>query len=306
MRTLLISILFLLSVNPSQASEIIRIQTPYTANHSGTPAMFRIIETANKIQKKYTFVLEFRPGGNQVIAVKHMDQDPQRNLAIIAASFVENVELGHLRYDDYVPVWSLGDACWTVMSTNWQIPTVQGLKDTKEITVGTVAFGNATHLTALQIGRKHNLAVRMVPFKSNYDAVINMVGNNGVTFVLDTPETFENFKDKNPRLRMLAVSCARRLPDYPDVRTLREQGIVVPSVINIVVANTAMLVDKRTHLAQILEQAAEQIGEIEIRRASGFVPPQFDRISAQEHFAKSTELIARLRKEFQKEIKQSQ
>jgi len=304
MRTLLI--LFLLLVNPVLASEIIRIQTPYTANHSGTPAMFRIIETANKNQKNYTFVLEFRPGGNQVIAVKQMDQDPQRNLAIIAASFVENVELGHLRYEDYVPVWSLGDACWAVLSTNSKASTVLGLRDTKEITVGTVGFGNASHLTALQIGRKHNLAVRMVPFKSNYDAVTNMVGNNGVTFALDTPETFENFKEKNPRLKMLAVSCARRLPDYPEIRTLREQGIQAPSVINIVVANTAMPADKRTQLAQILEQATEQIGETEIRRASGFMPPQFDRVSAQEHFTKSMELIGRLRKEFRKEIKQSQ
>lgn len=305
MRTLLI--FFLLLVNSSvQASEIIRIQTPYTANHSGTLAMYRITETANKIQKNYTFVLEFRPGGNQVIAVKHMDQDPQRNLAIVAASLVENIELGHLRLEDYVPVWSLGDACWVVMANNAQTSNLLGLKDTKEITVGTVGFGNASHLTALQIGRKHNLAVRMIPFKSNYDAVINLTGNNGVTLTLDTPQTFENFKDKNPRLRMLAVSCARRLPDYPDIRTLREQSILAPSVINVVVANKIMPVNKRNQIEKILHQAAEQVGEDEIRRSSGFVPPQFDGISAQEHFDKSIELIARLRKEFQKEIKQSQ
>ena len=36
-----------------QAQEVIRIQTPYTASHSGTPAMLRIIETANNIQKDF-------------------------------------------------------------------------------------------------------------------------------------------------------------------------------------------------------------------------------------------------------------
>ena len=93
--------LFLLLIN-SAVAQTIRIQTPYTASHSGTPAMYRIIETANKIQKNYTFVLEFKPGGNQVIAVKQIDQDPQNNLAIIAASFVENTEIGQLKLEDYV------------------------------------------------------------------------------------------------------------------------------------------------------------------------------------------------------------
>lgn len=300
-------ILGLLYINLANATETIRIQTPYTASHSGTPAMLRIIDVANQIQKDYVFVLEFKPGGNQVIAVKQMDQDPQHNLAVIAASFVENVELGQLKAEDYVPVWSLGDACWTVVSiTSNGISEVRGLQNTPEITVGTVGFGNATHLTALQIGKKYNIPVRLVPFKSNFDAVVNMAGNNGVTFGIDTPEAFENFRPKNNQLRMLAVSCNQRLPEYPRVKTLREQGIVAPAVINIVVANTSMSAEKRKQLGKILEQAADQIGETEIRKLSGFIPPQFEKVSAQEHFTKSTELIGRLRNQFKKEIKQAQ
>jgi tripartite-type tricarboxylate transporter receptor subunit TctC len=305
MRTLL---LFLVLINPAFASsELIKIQTPYTASHSGTPAMLRIIDTANQMQKKYTFLLEFKPGGNQVIAVKQMDQDPSRNLAIIAASFVENVELGQLKAEDYAPVWSLGDACWTVMSTlsNGQ-SEIRGLQNAQEIVVGTVGFGNASHLTALQIGKKYNVPVKLVPFKSNFDAVVNMAGNNGVTFALDTPQAYETFRSKNTQLRMLAVSCNQRLPEYPRVKTLREQGIVAPSVINIVIANVAMPADKRKQLGQILEQATNQIGENEIRKLSGFIPSQFEKISAQEHFTKSVELISRLRGQFEKEIKQSQ
>jgi tripartite-type tricarboxylate transporter receptor subunit TctC len=90
------------------------------------------------------------------------------------------------------------------------------------------------------------------------------------------------------------------------VPTLREQGIVAPSVINIVVANTDMPANKRNRLAQILEQATNQIGESEIVKSSGFVPPQFDRITAQEHFTKSVQLISKLRSQFEKEIKQAQ
>ena len=300
--------LFLLLINSAVAApELIKIQTPYTASHSGTPAMLRIIDVANQIQKNYVFVLEFKPGGNQVIAVKQMDQDPQRNLAIIAASFVENVELEQIKANDYVPIWSLGDACWTVMSTVTNgVSEIRGLQNSQEIIVGTVGFGNATHLTALQIGKKYNIPVRLVPFKSNFDAVVNMAGDNGVTLSIDTPEAFENFRSKNSKLRMLAVSCNQRLPEYPRVKTLREQGIAAPAVINIVVANTVMPADKRKQLGQILEQAADQIGKNKIRKLSGFIPPQFEKMSAQEHFTKSVELISRLRGQYEKEIKQSQ
>jgi tripartite-type tricarboxylate transporter receptor subunit TctC len=300
--------LFLVLINSAVASpELIKIQTPYTASHSGTPAMLRIIDTANQIQKNYTFLLEFKPGGNQAIAVKQMDQDPQRNLAIIAASFVENAELGQIKSEDYAPVWSLGDACWTVMSTlSDRQSEINGLQNAQEIIVGTVGFGNATHLTALQIGKKYNIPVKLVPFKSNFEAVVNMAGNNGVTFSIDTTDAFENFRSKNSKLRMLAVSCNQRLPEYPRVKTLREQGIVAPAVMNIVVANIAMSADKRKQLGKILEQATNQIGENEIRKLSGFIPTQFEKISAQEHFIKSTELIGRLRNQYAKEIKQSQ
>ena len=297
-----ICLLFLISPWVWASPETIRIQTPYTASHSGTPAMLKIIETANRMQRDYVFLLEFRPGGNQVIAVRQIEQDPQTNLAIIAASYVENVEAGWIRPTDYVPVWSLGDACWTVMSTASANNTVAGLRSAQEIIVGTVGVGNASHLTALLIGEQYGIPVKLVPFKSNFDAVVNMVGNNGVNFGIDTPNAFENFRLKNTQLRILAVSCGSRLASHPRVRTLIEQGIPAPAVLNIVVARIEMSDAKRKRLAQILEQATAQIGQIEIERMSGFVPPQFYKVTALEHFIKSTELIRQLRIRFQKEI----
>ena len=55
------------------SAETISIASPYAANHSGTAAMYRIIEQANRDQSRYNFILEFKPGGEQIIAVKHMD-----------------------------------------------------------------------------------------------------------------------------------------------------------------------------------------------------------------------------------------
>ena len=299
----LILLLSALISTTTWSAELIKIQTPYTASHSGTPGMLRIIEQANKSQSDYTFVLEFKPGGNQIIAVKQMDVSPGNSLAIIAASFVENVETGQLRQSDYVPIFSLGDACWAVLSTSSNgTAGIAGLKNTQELIVGTVGFGNATHLTSLLIGEKFNIPVKLVPFKSNYDAVVNMVGNNGVNFGIDKSEAYENFKDRNKDMRMLAVSCSKRFADYPDVPTLKEQGITAPSVLNIVVANAQMPEYKRIRLGETLIKATNDIGEIEIKKISGFVPPQFIGITAQQHFDQSVTLITNLRQKFNKEI----
>jgi tripartite-type tricarboxylate transporter receptor subunit TctC len=303
MKKLLFLLALIMSVK-AWSTEIIRIQTPYTPAHSGTPALMKIIDVANQSQKKYTFILEFKPGGNQIIAIQQMDLDPQRNLAVIAPAFVENVEKGALKIENYVPLWSLGDACWLVISTASTSNDIQGLRGSGELVVGTVGLGNASHITALQIGKKYNVPVKMVPFKSNFEAVTNMAGNNGVNLSIDTPQTFENFRIKNDKLRVLAASCDRRLPEYPQTATLREQGIIAPTIMNIVVANVAMPDQKRQDLAQILEKSANQVGEIEIRKISGFHPPQFNNLTAKEHFTKSIELIKKLRKQFEKEIKQ--
>ena len=288
---------------PAWSAELIKIQTPYTASHSGTPGMMRILEQANKIQSDYNFILEFKPGGNQIIAVKQMDTSPVNSLAIVAASFVENVESGQLKQNDYIPVYSLGDACWAVLSTATNGNSgISSLKNAQELIVGTVGFGNATHLTSLLIGEKFNIPVKLVPFKSNYDAVVNMVGNNGVNFGIDKPEAYQNFKDKNKDMRMLAVSCSKRFAEYPDVPTLKEQGIIAPSVLNVVVANQQMPKDKREKIGKILTTATNDVGEEEIKKISGFVPPQFMNISAQQHFDQSITLIAELRQKFSKEI----
>jgi tripartite-type tricarboxylate transporter receptor subunit TctC len=285
------------------AQELIKIQTPYTSTHSGTPAMIKIIEEANSIQRNYTFLLEFRPGANQTLAVREMDNHPNSQLAIIAASYVENVDSGAFQEGNYVPVYSLGDACWVVI-TNTGGNTVKSLSGAKELVVGTVGFGNATHLTALQIAKKHNLKVMLVPFKSNFDAVVNMAGNQGVTFGIDRVQAYESLKIKNTKLSAVASSCSKRIPQLPNLKTLAEQGIEAPSVFNIVVANKNMPQEKRDQLGKILDRATKNIGESAIQEISGFVPAVYIGMTAQEHFNSRTKLVKKLRDQYRKEISQ--
>ena len=287
--SLLFGALFSLSV---YAQETVRIYTPYSPSHSGTPAMLRIIDEANKSQNIYKFILEFKPGGNQVIALKFMDEN---SLAIIAPAFVENVNKGLVKEEDYIPIHTIGDACWTVI-TNGPI------KGMKELTVGGVGFGNSAHLTGLALGEKFSLPVRYIVFKSNNDALVNMAGNNGITMVIDRYEAYESMKTKNPKLEAYAASCPIRLPQAPKLKTLAENGIKAPYVFNITVAPKSMDSAKRKVIAIILNDAQNKVGADEIFKLSGMKIPTE---SAEEFYKSSVSVVRILQTKYRKEIEEA-
>ena len=294
MKTWLVGLLTFFTLS-SYASETIKVYSPYAASHSGTPALLRVLDQANASQAIYKFVPEFKPGGNQIIAVKSVDSN---SLAIIAPAYVENIDTGKLNENDYVPVHSFGDACWAVITNG-------PLEGAKEITVGGVGYGNAAHLTALALGEKYKFNVRYVVFKSNNDALVNMTGNNGIEFVIEKYESFEGLQTKNPKLRVIAASCPKRLPQAPNIKTLKELGIDAPFVFNITVASREMPYARRTAIAKILNDATLKVGEEELFKLSALRPPVFDNISADDFYAKSVNLVRNLQKKYRLKIEES-
>lgn len=274
------------------SAETIKIYSPYSPSHSATPAMFRIIDEANKEQSIYKFILEFRPGGNQIIALKAMDEN---SLGIIAPAFVENVASGQIKESDYVPIHALGDACWAVI-TNGPINA------NKELTVGGVGFGNAAHLTALALGEKYKFTTKYIVFKSNNDALINMAGNNGIFMVIDRYESYESMKTKNTNLQAFAASCPDRLPQAPNLKTLKELGIQAPYVFNITMAHVSMSKARREAIKQILNNAQNKIGAEEIYKVSGMRIPKD---SAEVFYTNSTKLVRTLQEKYRSEIEKS-
>jgi len=285
----LIAALFVLACYAAHAAETIKIYSPYSPSHSATPAMFKIIDLANHAQNIYSFVLEFKPGGNQIIALNAMDSN---SLGIIAPAFVENVTAGRLNLADYVPVHALGDACWAVITNG-------PLTSRRELTVGGVGIGNATHLTALALGEKYKFTTQYVVFKSNNDALVNMVGNNGIFMVIDRYESYESMRTQNSHLQVFAVSCPSRLPQAPNIPTLSELKIDAPLVFNITVAHKSMDPVRRLAISNILTTAQRQVGAEEIFKLSGMRVPK---VSAEEFYTKSIEQVQRLQEKYRKEI----
>ena len=291
----IILLLLLLYTNWCYASESIKIISPYSPGHSATPALIKIIETANNNQNIYKFGLEFKPGGNQAIALKSLDSN---SLAIIAPAFVENIDSGLINENDYQPVFALGDACWAVVVN-------KSITDSKEFTVGGVGYGNAAHLTALALGEKYKFSVRYIVFKSNNDALVNMTGNNGVEFVIDRYEAYQALRTKNPNMHMIAASCPVRLPQEPSIPTVKQLGVDAPYIFNILVATKDMSHARRLSIKQILESATKEIGAKQIYTLSAVRPPQFDNIPIEAFYNQSLKLVRTLQQKHRASIEKS-
>lgn len=302
MKKLLLSLLF--AVGAANATETITIFSPYSPSHSGTPATKKILEQANSSQDKYNFVLEFKPGGQQIIAVKELDRSPENTLAVIAPKYVEHVTSGKLDKNNYIPVNALGDACWAVISNlGKEGGGVESLRGIPELIVGGVGIGNATHLTSLELEEKLGVKVRYVVFKSNYDALILMAGQGSVNMVLERVVSVNVAKSQNKDVKILAMSCPTRYAAAPEVKTLKEQGIDAPYVFNITVAHKLMPEGKRKELADILDNATISVGEPEIQKLSDMKPPVFSKISTQDYYDSSIKTVSDLLKKHESKIK---
>lgn len=285
---------------------MVTIYSPYSAGHGGNSAFQKVLARANEEQKKYSFVMEIKPGAQGAIALHAMNEHPQSRLAIIHAAFVDNIESGTVREEDYHPVHSIGDACWAVISsTATRSGDLSSIKDTGEITVGTVGFGNVSHLTAMAIAEKYKLSSRLVVFKSNYDAVINMAGNNGVNFAIERISIAKQFEKINPKIKPIAMSCPTRYSADPKLKTLKEQGIDIPSVFNIVMANKGMAEGKRLAIGKILDRATKGVGLDELQKLSDMRSSVFDQTSVQDFYNQRISSIRYLRDRYRQEINQS-
>ena len=299
---LLTALLTVVSIS-AHAAETIAIQSPYSANHPGHTAMFKIIDEANLQQRRYNFILEQKPGGEQLIAINQMDAQPQDRLAIIAAKYVEHNNSGKLNKDNHIPIWSLGDACWVVISNlGDQRNGVASLQGQKELVVGGVGIGNAAHMTALALGEKYGFKVRYIPFKTNVDALVLMASDGSVNMVIDRFSNYENMKARNPKLNMLASTCPVRLPATPQIKTLAEQGIVAPNIFNTVIANKNMLETRREDISKVLTRAAQTVGLDKILESSDFRPPQFDQIPVSGYHDKKIKTMEQFLKKYQSQI----
>lgn len=299
----LISLFFCFFCLSAGATETIVVLNPQGPTFSGTPNVIRLLETANRQQDKYNFVLEFKPGGFESVALRELNNAPQKKISTMVTTSLEAWDRGLAKEDDYVLITSLGDFCWAVISnTGRKYSGIDNIKSLDEIVIGSPAVGGVTHLVGLELGRRYNKPVRFVPYRSTSEAMVGITANDTVNFTIDKIDSFKQFQPRNKNLEILAVSCPVRNPQMPQVKTLREYGINTPVIWQQIVAHKDMDPVKRTEIEQILNRAIQSIGLKAWQELGDQNPPVFFGVSPQTHYTESVNTLKQFRKKFAKEI----
>lgn len=263
----------------SSAQQTISIAWPYGMSHGTTALMFPLLEEANRSQNQYNFILESKPGAQGQLALSHMNQLPASRMAVIAPDFVQLAHDGKIREDDYKYLVGLGDFCFAIWNKYSDSEKgLAGLKGTGEIVLANVGWGNAGHLVALEIASKYNLTVKNVVFKSNFEGLVNLTQNGGVTQVQESVKAFDSVKSQAlTPARPLAVTCSTRRKEMPNVKTMAEQGITTSGPWHIIVASKDMPADTQKAITAVINRALITLGEEKILEISNLHPLVFQK-----------------------------
>lgn len=298
-------LLFVSSVVHSNQRETIYATSSLGPSWGLAPAMRKILDVANRSQEKYNFILDFKPGADQLLAAKLILSNPSDRFFIIGPKYVEYINNGTLNRDDFEMVHSLGDGCWAVISNiGDERYGMSSLKDYKNVFVGSTAFGNVSHLAMVAAGEQFNFNVTFVPYKSNTEALLAVTSGVGLNATIDRLVAYENMKTKNPNLKLLGLNCDHRMKDYPNLKTLKEQGINIPSIFHLGLASKGMEPSKRKEIAAILEDATKTISREEYEKLCECLPPVLNKVSLNEYYDTRVNLMTRVLKKYEKEVKE--
>ena len=92
-----------------------------------------------------------------------------------------------------------------------------------KLSYGSAGNGNVTHLAAFQVVQHYRIDAAHVPYKGSAPADVDLVAGQ-IEFMTDTINSVAPFI-KDGKLKLLAVSTAKRIENFPNAPTLAESGM---------------------------------------------------------------------------------
>ena len=176
MKKLLATIVMALSFTAT-AQENVTIYYAFSPADSIANYGRTLVQEANRIQTKYNFMFDTKPGAGNAIAANHVKSTPNTILFTSSAFFIrpefypnESYEVKDFR--EFMPFCTSPVAISSVKYKSWdEVP-----KD-KPLNIGVSGLGVTTHLISLQIVDKYPNA-QAVPFKSTSEAFMALISGS--------------------------------------------------------------------------------------------------------------------------------
>lgn len=180
-----------------------------------------------------SFVVENRSGAGGSIGTAVVAQSKPDGYTLLvqtAASHASNPHLyKKLPYDaikDFTGVAPLSILV-TVLSVHPSLPprSAQELfalarKRPKEVLFGHAGYGSFIHLSMVRLQARTGLDITHVPFKGGGPAVVGLISGQTHAMMAGIGDIIEHIKAK--RVRPLAVSSLKRVPQLPDIPTIAD------------------------------------------------------------------------------------
>ncbi len=192
----------------------------------------RIVAEHLSTAYKQQFFVEVRAGAGGQIGVKAIVDSP--DLYTIGIANISHLVLHPMSRPDlgYDPKKDLANIAFVagspvLLSTNPK-SGFKSLKDFVErgqkesLSYSSSGLGSMGHLVALNFINKSKIKAEHVPYKGASQALADLVGAHIVWSSQTVSSTASYIRAKT--LDGLAVSTAKRLPDWPDLPTFKEQG----------------------------------------------------------------------------------
>ena len=260
----------------SYPSRPVRIITPFPAG-SGPDAIVRMV--AEKLNRAWgkPVIVENRPGANGFIALSAVKNSAPDGYTLGQAA---NAQLSthtliyrNLPYNpvkDFAPITPLfRNSFFVIVGTNSTYKSVADLIAAAKAKPGGIAYGSEFvgspgHLGALLLGSAAGVQMAHVPFKETTQ-LFSALANNEVAWAFSSAAT-ANAALQAGRVKLVAIGTRSRLPAYPDVPTVAENGGPADFTLD---AWTALLAPQGTPgaiIMQINQAVATALGEADIRQ----------------------------------------
>jgi tripartite-type tricarboxylate transporter receptor subunit TctC len=216
-------------------SKPIRLIIPYAAGSGPDIAMRPVADRLGQILKQ-AIVVDNIAGAGGIVGSQTLARAKPDGYTF---GFGNNITLAvnksffdKLPYDpdkDFEPVGLLFDNPYILVARpTLKVSTVQELIAYAKANPGKVNFasgtgvGSGSHLTGEMMKSQAGLDLSHIPYKSGSQALSDLV-NGSVDILFDNVNGVQQFI-KNGQIKALAVTSAKRLPQFPDIPTMAESG----------------------------------------------------------------------------------
>jgi tripartite-type tricarboxylate transporter receptor subunit TctC len=227
---------FLCTAWPIQAADFpekeVQIVVPYAAG-GATDLIFRALAAATGKYLGKAAVVVNRPGGGGAVGFTDGAQARPDGYTITSVitplTILPHQVKTSFTYRDFAPILNVvRDPCMLLVKADSPWKNVQDFvayarKNPGMITVGNSGAGGGVHLIAMAFEKTAGVTFNHIPFAGGGPSVTALLGGHINAVSVSPPEGINHVKAG--KLRMIALFAEQRFDQFPDVPTVKEQGI---------------------------------------------------------------------------------